>query len=307
MASIVGKTGTGAEFMEMGLDFDSEAFSQEDRDKLLGWYQTEHGLEDLSLVSYMAFLIDHLPGHYKRMRQHAQATMVSRDGVSLPLLAYVLFAIHAYAAIDFPKGVFYEIMSARHMGAPKQLVLDVLGYAYLSAGPRGMDAVAELSDAYLRDWTDPPDLEPVEWPEGWGPDPGAFRAGIDYSTPDLTAEEIQKISAWHQRMHGVVPRHVELFGRLHPRAYKLQRIRYEKAHGTVMPAQLAPLLMLYLAALRLQPEVMRQSLHQARALGCRRHHVVQTIEAGLRQMAVHPLYLEQATDAVGDLLAGWEE
>ena len=301
------KAGSGAEFMEMGLDFDSEAFSQEDREKLLGWYRDEHGLEDLSLVSYMVFLIDHLPGHYKRMRQHAQATMVGRDGVSLPLLAYVLFAIHAYASIDFPKGVFYEIMSARHMGAPKRLVLDVIGYSYLSAGPQGMNAVAELSDGYLRDWADPPGLEPVEWPEGWAPDPEAFRAGIDYSTPDLTAEEIHKISAWHQRMHGVVPRHVELFARLHPRAYKLQRIRYEKAHGNAMPAQLPPLLMLYLATLRLQPEVMRQSLHQARVLGCRRHHVVQTIEGGLRQMRVHPLYLEQVADAVGDLLAGWEE
>jgi hypothetical protein len=107
-------------------------------------------------------------------------------------------------------------------------------------------------------------------------------------------------------MHGVVPRHVELFGRLHPRAYKLQRIRYEKAIGS-MPAQLAPLLTLQLAALRLEPQVMRQSLHQARVLGCRRHHVVQAIEAGLRQTMVHPLYMEQATDAVGDLLAGWEE
>ena len=297
----------GASFMEMGLDFDSEAFSAEDREKLLGWYRTEHGLEDLSLVSYMVFLIDHLPGPYKRMRQHAQATMVEKDGVSLPLMVYVLCAIHAYTAIDFPKGVYYEIMSARHMGAPKQLVLDVLGFSYLSAGPPGMNAVAELSEEYLADWADPPDLEPLVWPAGWGPDPDVFCAGIDYSTPDLSVEEIEKISRWYQRMHGVVPRHVELFGRLHPQAYKLQRIRYEKAAGKAMPAQLAPLMMLYLATLRQQPQVMRQSLHQARVLGCRRHHVVQTIEAGLRQMAVQPVYLEQATDAIGDLLAGWEE
>jgi hypothetical protein len=294
-------------FMEMGLDFESEAFSQEDRDKLLGWYQNEHGLEDLSLVSYMVFLIDHLPGHYKRMRQHAQATMVERDGVSLPLLAQILCAIHAYTAGTFPKGVFYEIMSARHMGAPKQLVLDVLGFSYLSAGPPGMNAVAELSTEYLRNWTDAPDLAALRWPEGWKPNPDAFRAGIDYSTPDLSAEEIQRISEWYQRMHGVVPRQVELFGRLHPRAYKLQRIRYEKSIGNEMPAQLVPLLLLYLATMRLQPQVMRQSLHQARILGCRRHHVVQTIEAGLRQTMVQPMYLEQATDAVGDLLAGWEE
>jgi hypothetical protein len=222
-------TGSGADFMEILLDFGSEAFSQEERDKLLGWYQTEHGLEDLSLVSYMALLIDHLPGHYKRMRQHAQATMVERDGASLLLL----FDVHAYTAIGFDKGVLYEIMSARHMGAPKQLVLDVLGHAYLSAGPRGMNAVSALSDSYLQTWVEQPDLPPLEWPEGWRPDPEAFRSGIDYSTPDLTAEEIQQISVRHQRMHGTVPGHVELFGRLHPRAYKLQRIRYEKSVGNI--------------------------------------------------------------------------
>jgi hypothetical protein len=306
-ANIVASTGDGAAYMEMGLDFESEAFSPEDRNTLLEWYKTDHGLDDLDLVSYMPFLIDHLPGHYKRMRQHVQATMTGRDGVNLPIMAYLLFAIHSYAAINFPKGLHYEILSAHHLGAPKGLVLDVLGYAYLSSGPPGITSAADMSDAFLRDWVDAPDLRPVKWPEGWGPNPAAFRAGIDYSTPDLTAEELQLISEWHQRMHGVVPRHVNLFGRLHPQALKQQRIRYERSIGNVMPAQMAPLLMLQLSTLRFQPDVMRQSIHEARVLGCRRHHVVQTIEAGLRQTAVHPLYLEQASDAIHDLLAGWED
>ena len=67
----MGKTGSGAESMEMELDFGSEAFSEEEREKLLGWYRTEHGLEDLTLVSYMTFLINHLPGPDKRTRQHS--------------------------------------------------------------------------------------------------------------------------------------------------------------------------------------------------------------------------------------------
>jgi hypothetical protein len=66
--------------------------------------------------------------------------------------------------------LLYELLTVRYMGVPKQLVLDVLGHAYLSAGPR----------------------------------------------------------------------HVELFGRLHPRAYKAQHIRYEKSVGQLMPAQLVP-------------------------------------------------------------------
>jgi hypothetical protein len=305
---IVSSGGSGADFMDLGLNFDIEPFSAEEREKLLGWYRTEHGIEDLSLVSYMAFLIDHLPGPYKMMRQHAQATLVEEDGVSLPLVAYWLFYIHTYAAIDFAKGVKYQLLSARSVGASKQLVLDALAYAYLSGGPPAMNAVSEMSDSYLKEWVDPPDLAPVQWPQGWAHDPKAFQMGLDYSTPDLSAEEIERISAWYQRMHGVVPRHVALFGRLHPRAYKLQLARYERtAAGKEMPAQLAPLLTLHLATLRMQPLVMRQSVHQARALGCRRHHVVQTIEASLRQMMVHPVYMEEATDAIGDLLAGWEE
>ena len=103
-----------------------------------------------------------------------------------------------------------------------------------------------------------------------------------------------------------MPRSVELLVRLHPKAYKLQRIRYEKAIGAVMPAQLAPLCTLQLATMRLQPPVMRQAVHQARLLGCRRHHVVQVLLLGLRQ-SIDPMVTEAAVDAVADLLAGWPE
>ena len=66
------------------------------------------------------------------------------------------------------------------------------------------------------------------------------------------------------------------------------------------------LLTLQLATMQLQPLVMRQAVHQARFLGVRRHHVVQTVFAGLRQ-SIDPMVMEAAAEAVGDLLAGWEE
>ena len=105
------------------------------------------------------------------------------------------------------------------------------------------------------------------------------------------------ISEWHQRMHGVVPRHVELFGRLHPEAYKVQRIRYEKSIGKAMPAQLAPLMTLHLAAHYLWTGVMRQAIHQARVLGARRHHVVHTLLMGLRQ-SIDPMVMEVVAEEV---------
>jgi hypothetical protein len=295
-------------FTDTGLDWNAEdRFSDAEREALLDWYREAHGTGDLSLVKFAPFLIDFLPAEFKLSRRHLSSIPQPRDGVALPDIALILCYLHSYTATAYTDGILYQIISARHLGASKALVMDVLRYAYLSAGPRGMNAVADRSEAYLRAWTDDdPPARLIEWPPGWAPDPGAFRSGIDLTTTDVTAEEILAISRWHQRMHGVVPRHVELFARLHPEAYKLQRIRYEKSVGSVIPAQLIPLLTLHLAAMRLQPMVMRQAVHQARALGARRHHVVQALFGGLRQ-SIDPMVLEAAVDAVGQELSGWEE
>lgn len=295
-------------FTETGLDFSVEdRFSDTERDALLDWYRKAHGTGDLSLVAFAPFLIDFLPAEFKLSRRHLSAIPQPRAGVALPDLALILCYLHSYTATAYAKGILYQVISARHLGASKALVMDVFRYAYLSAGPRGMNAVAEYSEGYLREWpdSDVPAHE-VMWPEGWAPDPKIFRSGIDLSTADITAEEVGMISRWHQRMHGMVPRHVELLAQLHPEAYKLQRIRYERSVGAVMPAQLVPLLALHLAAMRMDKSVMRQSAHQARVLGCRRHHVVQALFSGLRQ-SIDPMTTESAIEAVGDELAGWED
>jgi hypothetical protein len=306
VGEVVGSVRDAAAFMDTGLDWRlDDRFSPTERDRLLDWYRTHHGDGELDLVAFAPFLIDQMPAAFKLTRRHVQATMQGRDGVQLPAITNFLFNISSFPSLGFAKGIKYELIGARSLGASRALVMDVLEYAYLSAGPRGMNAVAELSDDYLRQWLDPPDLAAIEWPEGWAPDPQAFRSGIDHDTPGLTDTELRALSAWHQRNFGLVPRSVELFGRLHPEAYKLQRIRYEKAIGTVMPAQLAPLLTLHLATIKLQPLVMRQAVHQARVLGVRRHHVVQTLFGGMRQMLVDPMVTEAVADAVADELAGW--
>lgn len=295
-------------FADTGLDFSvGDRFTPEEKKNLLAWYRDTHGKGGLDLVPFAPFLIDNLPSAFKLSRQHLITVPKPRDGAILPDIATILFYLHTYTAMANPKGILYEIINAREAGAPKALVLDVLNYAYLTAGARGMNAAAETSAEYLRQW--PESEKPkkrLKWPKGWGPDPKAFRSGINLNSSELTSAEIRMITAWHQRMHGVVPRHVELFGKLHPEAYKVQRIRYEKAIGKTMPAQLAPLMTLHLAAHYLWTGVMRQAIHQARVLGARRHHVVHTLLMGLRQ-SIDPMVMEVVAEEVGDLLAGWEE
>ena len=294
-------------FTDTGLDRAAgDTFSPAERDALLEWYRANRERDGQDLARFAPFLIEHMPAAFKLSRLNLTLIAEARDGVSYPDAAAQLGYLHAYCATAFPQGVLYSMMSARNLGATKALVLDVLNYAYLSAGPRGMSAVAELSDDYLREWRDDDGAPAIEWPKGWAPDPMAFRSGIDHATPDLTDSEIQQIATWHQRHFGVEPRSAELLARLHPRAYKLQLVRFERAIGPVMPAQLAPLLTLQLATMRLQPAVMRQAAHQARFLGCRRHHVVQVLLLGLRQ-SIDPMVTEAAIDAVADLLEEWRE
>lgn len=294
--------------METGLDYKSDVFTEEEKAHTLDRYRDAHGTEklDLDLVKFAPFLIDNLPGAFKLMRRTGTTGMQPRDGAALPGVTYALINTHTYTALAYWRGVVYEYIAAKYQGASKDLVLDILNYAYISSGPRGMNAAAEGAD-YLRDWKDDPGLAPIEWPEGWAPNPAAFRAGLDYDDPDLSEEEIRKITAWHERMNGSVPRHVEFFSRAHPRAFKLLRMRYEKAIGKVMPAQLVPLCTLHLATMQGEFAVMRQAVHQARVLGVRRHHVFQTVFAGIRQIHVNPMALEAVTEAVGDLLAAWKE
>jgi hypothetical protein len=294
------------QFAETGLDFGVDGFTPAEKKALLDWYRRTHGTGDLDLVRFAPFLIEHLPSAYKLSRRHQLAIPQARKGVMLPDLARVLCFLHTYVAIANGAGAVYEMIGARSIGASKALVLDVLQYAYLSAGPRGMNSVAEKGGEYLRSWPDSEPAGPLQWPPGWAPDPDRFRSGIDHSKPQLTADEVIAISEWHQRMHGIVPRHVQLFARLHPHAYKIQRMRYERAIGSVMPAQLAPLLTLHLATVRLQPAVISQATHQARVLGVRRHHVVQTLLTGLR-LSIDPMVMEVVAEAVHDQLAGWED
>jgi hypothetical protein len=295
-------------FTDTGLDWRVEdQFTDEERETLLNWYRQAHGSGDLSLVRFAPFLIEFLPAEFKLSRRHLSSIPERRDGVGVPDLVLILCYLHSYVATSYTDGILYQLISARHLGASRELVLDVLRYAYLSAGPRGMNAVAKRSEEYLRDWSeDETPSKEANWPADWAPDPKAFQSGIDLTTIELTAEEVVKISQWHEHMHGVVPRHVELLAKLHPHAYKLQRIRYEKAVGAVIPAQLVPLLTLHLATMQLNHSVMRQAAHQARVLGARRHHVVQVLLGGLRQ-TIDPMVLESAIEAVGDELAGWDD
>ena len=291
-------------FFDLGMNanWDQDRFSPEEKAAFDAWYNQFHGTGDLKLVPFVPFLMEHLPRQFKDYRRWFTFIEESRDGVALPFGVSVLLFLHLYAVIANERGILYEILAARRLGMSKAVVMDTFAYAFLSGGPASINAVATLSDEYLRSW---PDDAPstYEWPAEWVPNPAAFRSGMDLSTTELNAADVAAIKAWHTAAHGAPPRHVDLWAKLHPAAYKAQRIRYERALGSALPAQLAPLYTLNVATVRLQRDLMRSSVLHAMRLGVKRHQVVQTLYWAFFYGG--DLVMEAAGDAVGDLLEAW--
>jgi hypothetical protein len=292
---------TERSFLDTGLDFSTEEFDPEQQAAMLAWYADVHDVGDLDLAPFARFWIKNDPGGFKRLKRHILTLEDEIDGVSLPLAAGVLMHVFTYTAIGNGKGALYEVIAARALGASKAEILETVRLAVLASGPSGMNPLGDIAEGYFDEWTEP-DGPPLEWPSGWAPDAGAFRSGIDPSTDELSDDEMARLVAWHERMHGEVPVHVTTLARLHPRAYKTHRLRYELAFTGALPAQLVPLLDLHVAVNRRWPDAARRAVQMAQALDVRRHQVVTTLFWGAASGG--EAALERAASAVADQLEG---
>lgn len=297
-------TASAGEF-ETGLDWSSgDELSRAERDRLLEWYRHTHGIGTLDLVKFVPFLIEHDTGSLKRYRRHVAAIATPRDGVGLPQAAVGLLFLHLYCVIANERGVLYEVVASRAWGAGREDVMQTMAFAFLEAGPRGMNAVAELADGYLQEWAKDEGVDGITWPEGWGPDPAAFRSGLDPDSDEFTAEEVDTLAEWHRAMCGTGPEHVRFLAGLHPTAYKTHRIRYEAATGGDLPAQMFPLFALHLATVQGRIQAVRRSARMARNLGVRRHIAVQALWWGLLYGGT--TMPEALAEEIADVFAGWD-
>jgi hypothetical protein len=291
-------------FLDTGLDWKSESFSAEEKQQLLSWYEDNHEAEHTHLSRFPAFWIEHDPGGFKRYRRHMIEIDQPEDGVVLPQAAHLLMYLYLYTVFANEKGILYLVINARTMGATRDEVIDTFRLAALPAGPFGVNAAAELADQYLRDWPEDAGEPGVPWPSDWAADSKALRSGIDLSTNEMSADDLDALRDWYVRIHGEVPSHFDALAKYHPVALKTQRIRFEAALGDALPAQMAPLSMLLLAAQRQWPKPMRRAAELARALGVRRRHVVETLFwAGVY---AGETTMETAFDELGPLIAAWE-
>jgi hypothetical protein len=62
----VSKGETSAEFLGMGLDLTTDAFTAEEKERTLAWYSEVHDHGELDLAPFSRFMLEHDPVGFKR-------------------------------------------------------------------------------------------------------------------------------------------------------------------------------------------------------------------------------------------------
>ena len=242
------------------------------------------------------FWIEFRPDVLKRQRGRVrQNRAVGQRVYPLPhLLGYV----HLYTVLGFEDGIRYEIELAHTRGATKAEILDTLAIAYLHAGPLGIRYVHSAGTQLLRDYVDP---EPTDrYPEGWTFDKNAFTSGMDFSRPDATKEDLDRLFEWHMRVMGEIPPYVTFMAKHQASLLKAFRNRLEHAVRDALPKQAVPYMWLQYNVARACAEGIRESALLGRGFGMTKAQIAEAIGWGMSYGG--PSAVSIAAEAAGDIL-----
>jgi hypothetical protein len=215
------------------------------------------------------------------------------DGRVRSFASYAFYALTGYSA-----GVRSLTDMNQLLGLSKAQILEGLGIAFIHAGPRGMETIADALSDY--EWTIPE--RPARFPDGWNVDPEAFKSGLDYSTWTLSAEEVRSLEGWYDSWLGEVPRYVRFLAAYVPLKLKTHRYRYENLIR-VLPKQVLPMTLLSYNVVRRCAEGIRENVLLAKGFGVTKSDILAEIERALSNAG--PEALDVADRAAGDVLEDW--
>jgi hypothetical protein len=232
-------------------------------------------------------------------RNRLQETGTESDPV-VELIAESLQHLPMYLLHGWETGIYNEFRHLRSRGFSRAQLMELVLFAHLQTGPRGLQLVYNAVAQYLTDLPDGP--EPAPFPRGWAPDPAAFQAGLDLSSPGLTDADRRNVGDWYQRTIGYVPNAVQFAMTYHPEVYKWQRARWEVIFQT-LPKQVAPYIMLRQHLLTGSRDALREAVLLGKAWGISKEWTVHGLAVSAFYTGYEGLYTAQA--AVGDLLDNW--
>jgi hypothetical protein len=218
--------------------------------------------------------------------------------------------MNIYAVGGWPAGVRYIMRICQPStfltgpGYPKAAVIETLALSFYLAPSWGTVVTADAVREGLAEYREPVAGTPSPWPEGWAVRPDDLKAGLDYSTPDLTHEDLRTLRDWYERVLGEVPRSVELYARHRPTLLKAERNRWENIVRTGLPNQMLAYLMIHYEVFHGRAAGAKEALLLGRGLGMSKQHAVDAVFyggsfiGGLATMA-------EVADTVEEVLDDW--
>ena len=194
--------------------------------------------------------------------------------------------LNLYAIGGWVEGVRYQFkllapgtfVSAT--GFSRAALVETLAVSFYLAPTWGTVAVADCVRECLAAHRDPDEDAPSPWPQGWAVAPDELRAGLDYSTPDLTKADLEALTEWYLRICGEVPKAIELYAKHRPALLKADRHRWENLVRTGLPNQMFAYLFVHYEAWRGNAPALRDALLLGRGLGMSREQAVDAIFYG---------------------------
>jgi hypothetical protein len=176
-----------------------------------------------------------------------------------------------YILYGWETGIYNEFRHLQSRGLSKAMLMELVMFAQLQAGIRGLQLVYNAVGKHLPDWQDGPGEVPL--PAGWAADPDAFKAGLDLSVRAMTDADRTAITRWFESTVGYVPDSVKFSMTYHPEFYKWHRARWEIIFQK-LPKQTAPYVMIRQQMLRGNHAALREAVLLGKAWGISREWLV---------------------------------
>jgi hypothetical protein len=245
---------------------------------------------------YAKAFYDTIPSLRNRLRETGE-----EDSDAVELIAESLQHLPMYILYGWETGIYNEFRHLRFRGLSKAQLMELVMFAQLQAGMRGLQLVYNGASRLL---VDLPDAEgPALFPKGWAPDPDAFKAGLDLSVRELTDADRDGITRWYDGTVGYVPNSVKFALTYHPEFYKWHRARWEVIFQT-LPKQVAPYVMLRQHMLTGNVDALREAALLGKAWGITREWTVQGLMVSAMYTGFEALYM--AHTAMNDILESWD-
>jgi hypothetical protein len=250
-----------------------------------------------------SILFDHRPDYaryfYEGLRTFRTRLELTNTEFNNPVQLTITSFQHLpmYILYGWETGIYNEFRHLQSRGLTKAMLMELVMFAQLQAGIRGLQLVNNAVGKYLPDWRDGPGEVPL--PAGWAADPDAFKAGLDLSVRALTDADRAHVTAWYEQTIGTVPNSVRFAMTYHPEFYKWHRARWEVIFQK-LPKQTAPFVMIRQHLLTNNRDALREAVLLGKAWGITREWLVLGFATTAYYTGFEALYAAYA--AVDDIL-----